>query len=260
MSNVTSECKRIITDKANRKFSTLAMNKNGLLAVADILNSSVCLFDLAGKLVRVIQVRNNGRLITDITGIEFTMKDNIAINDVYGSSIIVYGINGAFVRSIQADSTTFGLAINRRGIYFCEAERRSVSVYSEEGKFQFKFSTASHGHSIKPVSVTFSPDGLLYVVDVEARSIQVYTEFGAFIKYFTTGEKPNDICVTGNGDLLITLSYSNTIVLYSSDGQQIYKFKTETMPGGIRINSKGEILVSMLMQNYISVYGLYFNL
>ena len=260
-----SEYNRTISDGRIRKFYGIAVadNENGFLAVADHLNKCICLFDSSGKLNSVFQVKKNGKTETLYTGIEFLTRNNIAISDCCSKRILIYTIKGEHIRTIVAKSETFGLAVNKRGIYFCEAKRKCVSVYSEEGEFQFEFGTAGsggHGQFRRPVSVAFGPDGLLYVVDTIDCTIQVFTELGTFVRQFKVEiGQPDEICIGNDGLVLISFLYSNEIGIFSVDGQLIHEIVLPAKPGGISLNKKGEIMVPIINENSILVYRLYWN-
>ena len=261
MYRFNTKCIRTISDGEKRKFYIMSVNKNGFLAVADQLNNCICLFDSNGTLGTVFQVKKNGKMETFYTGIEFTTKNNIAIADCCSKRILIYTIKGEHIRTIVAKSETYGVAVNKRGIYFCEAKRKCVSVYSEEGEFQFEFGTAGSGHGqfVEPVSVAFGPDGLLYVVDASDHTIQVFTELGTFVRQFKVEiGQPDEICIGNDGYVLISFPYSNEIGIFYVDGQLLHKIAFQSTPGSVRLNEKGEIMLPD-GENSILVCRVYWN-
>ena len=262
MYHFNTKCIRTISDGEKRKCYVIAVNENGFLAVADQLNNCICLFDSNGTLSTVFQVKENEKTETFYTGIEFTRRNNIAIADCCSKRILIYTIKGEHIRTIVAKSKTYGVAVNKRGIYFCEAKRKCVSVYSEEGEFQFEFGTAGsggHGQFRRPVSVAFGPDGLLYVVDASDCTIQVFTELGTFVRQFKVEiGQPDEICISNNGHVLISFPYSNEIGIFSVDGQLLHKIAFQSTPESVRLNEKGEIMLPD-GENSILVYRVYWN-
>ena len=179
-----------------RHFSAVAISKEGMLAAPDKENCCICLFDRESESVKTIKVRGSSGLV----GITFTKNGHIAVSDLW-NRLLIFSVEGNLIKTIHLKGIANRLAVSSDGsIYICEVCRHCISVYNEEGDFQFKFGSKGNGPGQFDFlfDITFGPDGLLYVCGGSNQRIQIFKEDGSYVSQFKTelGQAFISMCVT----------------------------------------------------------------
>ena len=81
------------------------------------------------------------------------------------------------------------MAVNKEGhIFVAEWGGHCVSVFTEEGTFQYRFGHKgkAEGEFNHPTYILITPDDLVYVTDGHNDRIQVFQQNGQFIRQFAT--------------------------------------------------------------------------
>ena len=208
----------------------VAVNSEGLLAVADGGNRCVHIFNKAGTLVRSI---GKGVLGGMLRGITFDLKGNVWVTDTGRNKVYKLSQDGRLLQTIDhagGESDHFnrpdGVSISPEGlIYICDYDNHRVTVHNDEGMFLLAFGSKGSGPGCfdGPCDVTFGSDGLVYVTDLGNRRVCVWSKQGSFQRKFKTWLAPNYIAATGDNHLLSTSS-SYIVMVYTLGGQLVHEF------------------------------------
>ena len=247
------QCRQVLRDQKERHFFALAVSSSDLLVATDCKNSCVCVFDAYANLTRVIEV-GKGRVfgflakkIESMPGIAFIENDNVVISDRDGCCLLVYSYMGVFIRNIHLKGKPWGLAVKDNRIYSCEEDRSCISVHKVDGQFCFEFGSKGKGEGQFnfPKDAAFGPDGNIYVTDLNNERIQVFSEDGVFVKEYPTDGKPEFLCVSHHGDVIVRVD-RGIVLVYNNDGNLVYKweFQTNQFSFGVAIKQNGNIFLS----------------
>ena len=271
------QCKRTIRDSSVGKvyaaeFFAVAISKEDILAVSDYKNNCICLFDREGKSVMTTevqtvhvrneeqdQVRNRSERLIEmdtlqegreegLSGIAFTISGHIAASDCQSQSVQIYAIGGRHIRTIKLKGRPGGLAVSTSGLIFIsERSRHCISVYNEDGGFQFEF--GSYGKDPRqfngPNDVAFGPDGLVYVCDSGNERIQLFKDDGSYVNQFMTKKKPWVLSVSPDNHVIIK-EHVGKMCVYSPQYQFVCKWKFDSTCryiSDLTVNSKGDVYV-----------------
>ena len=230
-----------------RNYTAVAVNEEGMLAALDVKNSCICLFDREGELMKTIKVKStkSGHLL----GAAFTKKGHIAVSDY--SSVLIYSVKGERTRTIQVDGRPSALAVSNAGyIYICEGDRHCISVYSEEGEFQFEFGSQGNGPGqfgeIDYLSdMSFGPDGRLCVCNKHNKMVHIYIEDGSYAGQFQTLDEPSYLCMSHDGHVIVVEGdMYNFVSVYDTNYQMVHMFQLDTNYHGVAVNGEGDIYVA----------------
>ena len=249
-------------------YTAVAVNSEGLLAVADGPNSCVHLLTTEGVLVRSIGERVPR---SALFGVAFDLKGNIWMTDYHSNKLVKLSQNGQLLQTIHhthSGSDHFyqpsGVSVSQEGlIYVCDRGNHRITVHDEEGKFLFAFGSQGSGLGwlSNPTDIVFGSGGLVYVTDTMKDRVSVWSKEGAFQRDFKTKCRPTSIAATSDNHLLITSLDSKTVMVYKSEGELIHQFGAEdSQPGmfrgcwGICIDNSGLVYVADIVNNRVQVF------
>ena len=161
------------------------------------------------------------------------------------------------IRIIRQFSVTVGLLTFFMLIISCNNGNQK-----NKDQDSFDFIIGSRGHSSgkfnRPRGICWDEkNGLIYVVDWDGR-IQKFTLDGQFRGYWIMPEvkkgKPEDLCLTKDGNILVTDTHYSRIVQFTPDGEVIDMFGSYGKGDGEFIYPVG-ICVDELENIYVSEYG-----
>ena len=236
----------------------VAVNSDGLLAVADDWNRCIHLLTIDGALVRSI---GKGMLGSDLGGITFDLKGNVWVADKGNNKVLKLSQDGQLLHTIGhagSKSDHFncprGVSVSPEGlIYICDRDNHRVTVHDEEGMFRFAFGSKGSGPGCfdVPRDVAFGSDGLVYVTDRGNGRVCVWSKEGSFQRDFETKYAPTFIAATGDNHLLITSFSSHTVMVYTLGGQLVHEFGGRgsdpgkfNRPSGICVDDSGAVYVA----------------
>ena len=246
----------------------VAVNSEGLLAVADGGNRCVHIFNKEGTLVRSI---GKGVLGGSLCGTTFDMKGNVWVTDWGRNKVLKLSQDGRLLQTIDhagGKNDHFihpgGVSVSPEGlIYICDRNNHRVTVHDEEGMFLFAFGSEGSGPECfdEPCGVTFGSDGLVYVTDRINTRVCVWSKEGSFQRDFKTEYFPYYIATTGDNHLLITSGTSQTVMVYTLGGQLVHEFGGRgsdpgkfTDPFGICVDDSGAVYVADCDNKRVQVF------
>ena len=105
-----------------------------------------------------------------------------------------------------------------------------------------------------PCAVAFSPeeDGDMYVLDRDSSRIQVFNANGVYQRQFGKGQVSNPwdiICTTDH-----VLVADSRVVIFNTMGQFIHSFQVGSNPHGLAIDHNGDLLVTLFYTNQVAVF------
>ena len=251
----------------------MAVNNEGLLAVADDKNKCVHLLRKEGALVRSIgkEVFGVGWFGSSSGGITFDLKGNVWVTDGSSNKVLKLSQDGQLLQTIDhagSKSDHFnhptGVSVSPEGlIYLCDYNNHRVTIHDEEGKFQFAVGSKGSGPGCfdGPRDVTFGSDGLVYVTDDGNSRVCVLSKEGTFLRDFVTRYDPWYIAATGDNHLVITSYPSNTVMVYTLGGQLVHEFGRSgsslgrfCVPYGICVDDSGLVYVADFANSRVQVF------
>ena len=250
------KCQKVIQHTpGGGSYGAVAVNSEGLLAVADGGNRCVHLLNKVGTLVRSIV---KGVLGSDLLGITFDLKKNVWVADRGNNKVLKLSQDGRLLLTIDhAGSDHFiyplGVSVSPENlVYICDSGNHRVTVHDEEGMFLFAFGSKGSGPGCfdVPRDVTFGSDGFVYVTDGGNTRVCVRSKEGSFQRDFKTKYAPTYIAATRDNQLLITSLSSHTVMVYTLGGQLVHEFVGKgsglgrfTVPTGICVDDSGTVYI-----------------
>ena len=191
--------------------------------------------------------------------------------------LIAVGIGGSGYSSVEVydkESSELLHVIGRGqlngdlcGVTFLDEETIVVSGYDIENLKVFTLKgellcTIDRGSTtFKPLGVTVSPDGHIYVCeeanhcvcvfDVKGKSLFSFGSHGSGDKCF---DRPGDLCFASDGLLYITDGNNNRICVHDKDGKFIRKFPTTFKPTCVDATDCGHLIVSSVSSHKVMIY------
>ena len=223
------KCQKVIQhNPKGGEYCGVAVNSQGLLAVADDTNKCVHLLNKDGTLVRSI---TEGALSDNLYGVAFDLKGNIWVADPGNHKVVNLSQEGRLLRTIRhagKDRLHYPSSVSASQndlIYICDRNNR-VTVHDEEGKFLFTFGSKGSGPGCfnKPCDITFGSDGHVYVIDEGNRRVCVWSTEGAFLRDFKVKYTPTSIDGNGDNHLVITSFQSDIVLVYTLEGELVHEF------------------------------------
>ena len=245
----------------------VAVNSEGLLAVADGQNGCVHLLRKDGSLVRFIGKGMCG----DLGGITFDLKKNVWVADKGNNKVLKLSQDGHLLQTVYHAGSNIDhfncpevVSVSPEGlIHICDSGNYHVTVHDEEGMFLFAFGSKGSGPGCFDglYDVIFGSDGLVYVTDSENRRVCVWSKEGSFQRDFKTKYIPTYIAATGDNHLLITSFSSNAVMVYTLGGQLVHEFGGSgsdlgrfSAPYGICIDDSGAVYVAEFWNRRVQVF------
>ncbi len=263
------KCQKVIKHSPGEGwYRGVAMNSDGLLAVADDGNRCVHIFSKESTLVRSI---GEGVLGDVLGGITFDLKGNVWVVDKGNNKVLKLSQDGRLLQTIDhagSKSDRFinplGVSVSPEGlVYICDIGNHRVTVHDEEGMFLFAFGSKGRGSGCfdVPWDVAFGSDGLVYVADRGNGRVCVWSKEGSFQRDFETKYAPTYIAATGDNHLLITSGTSDTVVVYTLGGQLVHEFGGRgsdpgrfSVPFGICVDDSGAVYVADFGNKRVQVF------
>ena len=237
------ECKRTIQHRPGGgwDYFAVAVNKEGIIAVTDVVRKCVHLHSKDGVLV---QSFGRGKLGVFLYGVAFDLKGNVWVSDSGNNKVVKLSQDGRLhtIRHASSDtdclSDPYGVSVSPEGlIYICDSGNHRVTVHDAEGHYLDSFGSFGSGPGCfdRPVDIAFGSDGFTYVVDLGNNRVSVWSRDGVFERIFNPQYPPRYIAATADNHLLITSPSSHVVMVYSAMGELVHLFGWEgSDPGRLR--------------------------
>lgn len=128
-----------------------------------------------------------------------------------------------------------------RLVYVTDTFNSRVSVFDEDGNFQFSFDKAGKEKLYRPLYLAFDSKGNVYVTERRKQKVYVFTPSGRFIKEFApkkvdrTRWQPNGIFIDKNDRIYVTeIELKHHIQVFDLDGNLIVDFGDSGSPANMR--------------------------
>ena len=244
----------------------MAVNSEGILAVADEGNKCVHLLTKEGVLVKSIERgvfagRFSG---ASLCGVVFDLKGNIWVADSFCNKVVKVTQDGQLLHKGIGMYQPYGVAVSPEGLlYACDTGNCRVTVYDEEGNFKFAFGSRGCiiGKFNRPLDVAYGSDGLLYVTDNGNRRVCSWSKEGTFKRDFQTKYDPTYIAATSDNHLLITSLRSHIVMVYTLEGELVHEFGGRgfrtgkfNRPWGICVDDSGVVYVADAENRCVQVF------
>ena len=262
-------CQKVIqhSPEGSRYFA-VAVNSEGLLAIADGLNHCVHLLTNKGTLLRSI---GEGLLGGLLLGVAFDLKGNVWVADWHNNNVVKLSPSGQLLHTMHNAgdegvhfSNPRTVCVSSEGlIYVSDHNNHRVTVHDEEGKFLLAFGAKGSGPGCfdGPGDIAFGSDGLVYVTDGGNNKVCVWSKEGTFKTDFKATCPPTCIAATSDNHLLITSSTTYTVMVYTLEGELIHLFGAHgSHPGrfntcwGICIDKGGLVYVADIWNTRVQVF------
>ena len=191
---------------------------------------------------------------TYLDGIAPLSDGNIAVSLYWRSCIAVYRPNGELVKEFGSDRLNgpSGLAaVNNKGqLFVIELGGHRVSVYSENGEFQFSFGSkgSQPGEFKYSEQICIGQDGLVYVSDRGNNRIQVFHQNGHFARQFGKdfSNAPTGLALTKDGHIVVASWSVHKLSIFSPSGECVHEVKDVGLnkPYGVAVTDDGFIFVA----------------
>ena len=148
---------------------------------------------------------------------------------------------------------------DQKNILVSDRDNNNIKMFSKQGRH---VRTIDRGIStFRPLGITISPDGHIYVCDGAYVCVCVFHLNGKFMFSFGShgsGDKcfnwPSDLCFASDGLLYITDFDNSRICVYDKDGVFIRKFTTTFRPKCIDATNCGHLIVSSWRSDKVMIY------
>ena len=148
---------------------------------------------------------------------------------------------------------------DQENILVSDADNSSIKMFTIHGQHVRTIDRGST--TFKPLGITISPDGHIYVCDAANDCVCVFDINGKFIFSFGSrgsGDEcfhwPVDLCFASDDYLHITDVGNSRICVYDKDGKFIGQFTTTYKPWCIEATDCGHLIVSSFVSHNIMIY------
>ena len=252
----------------------VAVSKEGEIAVSDLKDHCIVIFDKTGKFLRkLLQSGSNKEELTLPGGVAFNSRDELVVADLWNHRIqILDKRSGRKIRTFGCFGSLTGQFNDPRGVYVDERDRvivadrnnNRIQVFDEDGNFLFQFGNKTENLKEPFHCVSLYQDSF-FVSDRGNDVIKVYDSDGQFLYLFIgeSGEEigqfqyPRGLVVDGRGNLFVCDSDNHRVQMFTVDGRFIGKTTCELkVPAFAALLDDDKLVVSELWGNRLSVFKL----
>lgn len=215
-------------------------------------------------------------------GVCVTRDDRVYVTDLKSDVVRVYRVGGSYLFSfgaIAGEETTHLAQPGRVAespdgeIWVTDRMLRGIFIFDKDGTFKRRFVPRSDAATTwAPISVTFGPDGKVYVCDVgqsRQHRVLVFEQDGTEVLRFGTTVQalrmhespgafyfPNSIAIGPKGEIFVSDSNNRRVQVFDKDGKFLRLIATSGTPRGMAIDKEQRLLVVDPLAHTIDAYDL----
>lgn len=215
-------------------------------------------------------------------GVWVTKQDRVYVTDLKSDVVRVYRVDGTYLFSFGAIASDEATHLAQPGrvaespsgeIWVTDRMLRGIFVFDKDGNFKRRFVPKSDAAKTwAPISVTFGPDGKVYVCDVgQSRShrVLVFEQDGTEVLRFGTTVQarrmqeapggfyfPNSIAIGPTGEIFVSDGNNRRVQVFDGTGTFVRLIATSGTPRGMVIDADKRLLVVDPLAHAIDAYDL----
>jgi DNA-binding beta-propeller fold protein YncE len=217
-------------DRLEKPFA-VAFDGSGRIVVTDWGTAALIRFDLDNRAVDVLGTRGALRLKQPL-GLDIAADDTLFVADQLLKNVIAFSpegkVEGVYGRTGElANPTDVAVSPDGESLYVADSKGHRIVVFDRaSGEVRISFGQRGTGEAefAFPTSLTFGPEGNLFVVDQINSRVQVLApdgeyldEFGRLGVGFANFVRPKDIAVDEVGFIYVTDNAFNNVQLFDAD-------------------------------------------
>ena len=148
---------------------------------------------------------------------------------------------------------------DKENILVSDISNNNIKMFTIQGQLVHTIDRGST--SFRPLGITISPDGYIYVCDADHHCVCVFDVNGNFLFSFGSYgsvdecfDHPRDLCFASDGFLYITDVDNSRICVYNKDGKFIRMFTPTYQPWCIDATDCGHLIVSSFVSGEVMIY------
>jgi len=209
----------------------VAFDPQGRILVTDAATASLLRFDRKGERMDVFGTKGTVPLQLPL-GLSVAPDGTIYVADATQAKVIAFDDEGDVVsvygrQGELKNPTDAVLAPDGKRLFVADSKAHQIVIFDKEsGEILDRFGERGEGDGqfSFPTSLTFGPDGLLYVVDQLNSRIQVFDGDGQFVDTFgnlgvgfAQFVRPKDVAVDEVGFIYVTDNAFNNVQIFDTD-------------------------------------------
>ncbi|MCL4079385.1 hypothetical protein MX659_07290 [Coriobacteriia bacterium Es71-Z0120] len=215
-------------------------------------------------------------------GVYVTKDDRVYVTDLKSDVVRVYRTDGSYLFSFGALTSDEATHLAQPGrvaqspsgeIWVTDRLLRGIFVFDKDGVFKRRFVPKSDAAKTwAPISVTFGPDGKVYVCDVgqtRGHRVLVFEQDGTEVLRFGKTVQanrmtdspgsfyfPNSIAIGPEGEIFVADGNNRRVQVFDAQGQFLRILPVSGTPRGMVIDSEQRLLVVDPLAHMIDAYDL----
>ncbi|MFQ5514449.1 MAG: 6-bladed beta-propeller [Myxococcota bacterium] len=253
----------------------LAVNAEGLLAVADPSVPTLHLFDLARRRYRAL-AREDAELLRSPVGVALDARGHSYVADSVRGRVFVFDRKGRLQGEIGAGvlERPTGLALDSSAerLYVADTRACQIVVFDAGGEEVLRFGRrgSGPGELNAPTHLAFAPEGQLLVADSLNFRVQSFAPDGSPL--WSVGRagdasgafaRPKGIALDRSGRLYVVDAAFENVQIFSPRGQLLLAFGGPgtgpgelSLPSGIFIDASNTIFVADAFNRRVQIFRL----
>lgn len=215
-------------------------------------------------------------------GVYVTEDGRVYVTDLKSDVVRVYSVDGSYLFSFGAISSDEATHLAQPGrvaqspsgeIWVTDRMLRGIFVFDKDGVFKQRFVPKSDvAETWAPISVTFGPDGKVYVCDVgltRGHRVLVFEQdgtevlrFGKTVQVNRMQESPgsfyfpNSIAIGPDGEIFVSDGNNRRVQVFDANGRFLRLIASSGTPRGMVIDSEKRLIVVDPLAHTIDAYDL----
>jgi len=253
----------------------VAINKDGVIVIADTFNDRVQIFDPYYDEFTVTTFGSQGDKNGEFRRVTKVAIDpnnnNIVVADTGNNRVQIFSPDGTFITTFGQNDLEFfnptGLAVDKNSnIVIVNGNNNEVRTFSSDGNFIKKFNLSIL--MISPNDITINRDGNFIISDTENKKINIFDPTGILIHNFGTEgweahefKSPTYVTTDLNNNIIVTDVEQNQIKIFDPLGTFITALGTYgskdgqfDSPTGVAVSNDGKLVVVDGFNNRFQIF------